>query len=79
MIQKKEYGVIVPHENLSKEALNGLIEEFVSRDGTDSGYTKLSLEQRAGQVKRQLEKGTAVIVFDQTTQTANIVPKEEFG
>jgi len=75
---KTENGVRVPPENISKEALNGLIEEFVSRDGTDTGYTKLTLEERVGQVRRQLADGTAVIVYDLSTETANIVSKEAF-
>lgn len=36
--------MIVPYEKLSPEALRGLIEEFVTRPGTDTGYTDGSLE-----------------------------------
>jgi len=68
--------VIIPHEKLSTEALEGLIEEFVTRDGTDTGYEKKSLENDVSMVKRQLKRGDVVIVFDQTTKTSNIVPKD---
>jgi uncharacterized protein YheU (UPF0270 family) len=71
----KEKGVIVPHRELSEEALQGLLEEFVSRDGTDSGYTKLSLQQRVDQVRRQLDRGEVVVVYNPTTQSANITPR----
>lgn len=54
-----------------------MLEEFVSRDGTDSGYTKLSLQQRVHQVRRQLDRGEAVVVYNQTTQSANIVPRRD--
>jgi uncharacterized protein len=57
--------------------LNGLIEEFVTRPGLDTGYTNNILEQHINMVKRQLKRGDAVIVFDETTQTANIVPKDQ--
>ena len=67
--------MIIPYEKLSREALEGLIEEFVTREGTDSGYTKKSLEENVEMVKRQLEKGDAFIVYDEVTQTANIVSK----
>ena len=67
--------MIIPYEKLSREALDGLIEEFVTREGTDSGYTKKSLEENMEMVKRQLEKGDAFIVYDEVTQTANIVSK----
>lgn len=72
-----EKGIIVPYEKISKEALQGLLEDFVSRDGTDSGYTKLTLQQRADQVRRQLERGEAVIVFDLQAKTANIVSMKD--
>ena len=38
-------GMIMPHDNLTEEALQGLIEEFVTREGTDTGYTGGSLEE----------------------------------
>jgi hypothetical protein len=69
-------GIIVPYERLSQEALRGLIEEFVTRDGSDTGYTDGSLEDNVRMVMRQLKMGAVLIVYDETTQTANIVPKE---
>lgn len=68
--------MIIPHKRLSPEALNGLIEEFVTRDGTDTGYTKGTLEENVAMVKRQLDQGDVFIVFDEADQAANIVPKE---
>jgi uncharacterized protein YheU (UPF0270 family) len=73
----KGKGVIVPHRELSEAALQGLLEEFVSRDGTDSGYTKLSLQQRVDQVHRQLDRGEAVVVYNPATQSANIIPRRD--
>ena len=67
--------VIIPFEKLSPEALQGLIEEFVTRPGTDSGYTRNSLSENVDMVKRQLRLGEALIVFDCCSQTANIVSK----
>ena len=67
--------MIIPYEKLSREALNGLIEEFVTRAGTDSGYTKATLEENIEMVKRQLKRGEAFIVYDEATQSANIVSK----
>ena len=69
-------GIIIPHDRLSMEALQGLIEEFVTRVGTDTGYTDGSLEKIVEMVTRQLIRGEIFIVYDEGTQTANIVPKE---
>lgn len=74
--QNDKTGIIIPHEKLNPEALQGLIEEFVTRDGTDTGYDKKSLVNDMAMVKRQLKKGDAVIVYDNSTKTCNIVPKE---
>ena len=67
--------MIVPYEKLSPEALRGLIEEFVTRPGTDTGYTKGSLEDNVDLVMKQLKLRDVFIVYDKRTQTANIVPK----
>ena len=69
-----EHGLIIPHEQLSPQALQGLIEEFVTRDGTDNGYTRASLEKNVAVVMAALRRKEVVIVYDETTQTANIVP-----
>jgi uncharacterized protein len=67
---------IIPVERLSPEALRGVIEEFVSREGTDYGEVAVSLETSSGQVRRKLEKGLAVLIFDDETETTNIVPAD---
>ena len=68
--------MIIPHEKLSPEALKGLIEEFVTRPGTDTGYTKKTLEENVDMVMKQLKLGDVVVVYDEDSQTANIVPKD---
>lgn len=68
--------LVIPYKQLSPEALSGLIEEFVTRDGTDSGYTKGSLVENVAMVRRQLDRGQAVIVFDTRTKTCNIMPAD---
>ena len=70
-------SLVIPHKQLSAEALSGLIEEFVTRDGTDSGYTRGSLEENVAMVRRQLEAGQAVVVYDERTQSCNIVPADD--
>lgn len=69
-------NLVIPHKELSPEALSGLIEEFVTRDGTDSGYTRGSLEENVAMVRRQLDAGQAVIVYDERAQSWNIVPAD---
>lgn len=65
----------IPVGRLSSEALDGLIEEFVTRDGTDYGEHEQPLEQKKRAVARQLERREVVIVFDPESGTCNLVPK----
>lgn len=66
--------VEVPLDALSRDALRGVIEEFVTRAGTDYGTQEKSIEEKMRDVERQLERGDARIVFDVDAQTTNIVP-----
>lgn len=65
--------VEVPHTALSPEALAGVIEEFVTRAGTDYGVRERTLEEKIADVRRQLERGEAILVFDPETGTTNVV------
>jgi len=45
-------AVKIPCDQLSSEALHVVIEEFVSRDGTDYGETEIPVETKIGQLLR---------------------------
>ena len=62
----------IPVDRLSPEALQGVIEEFISREGTDYGEREVSRETKFRQVKSRLEKGSAVLIFDDEAETTNI-------
>ena len=64
--------VLVPHTELSPEALRGVVESFVLREGTDYGTYEYSLEQKVSHVMRQLERGEARILFDPLTSSVQI-------
>ena len=70
-------GVKIPYDKLSFQALNGVIEEFVTRDSTDYGEKEFSLETKIFQVLDQLKSGKAVIVFDQESETCNILRSDD--
>ena len=59
---------------LSAAALEGLIESFVGREGTDYGERECTLAEKVADVRRQLERGEARIVFDPDTESVDIVP-----
>jgi uncharacterized protein YheU (UPF0270 family) len=63
---------IIPVDKLSAEALDGVIKEFISRNGTDYGEFEASAEKKFKQVKQKLGKGLAVLIYDDETETTNI-------
>ena len=63
----------IPHNQLSADTLNGLIEEFVTRNGTDLTDAPRSIEQD----HKLLEQGKAVITFDEDTESCNILLRED--
>ena len=68
-----ETGVTVEADQLSPGALRGLVEEYVTREGTDYGHAEWTLEEKVAAVYRQLECGEARIVFDVEQESASIV------
>jgi uncharacterized protein YheU (UPF0270 family) len=65
--------LFVPYTELSPEALRGVMESFVLREGTEYGEHDFSLEQKLAHVYRQLERSEAQIVFDPNTETIDII------
>ena len=63
----------IPLQSLSSEALIGVIETYVLREGTDYGHRDVSLTEKCAAVRRQLVDGTAEVCYDPDTGTTNIV------
>ncbi|MEO6516599.1 MAG: YheU family protein [Steroidobacteraceae bacterium] len=66
--------VVVPHSALSSQALHGLVESFVLREGTDYGDREFTHEQKVAQVIAQLERGEARILYDPETESVTLLP-----
>lgn len=64
----------IPYSSLSEDALRGLIEEFVSREGTDYGHSEHSFEDKVRAVMAQLKRGEARITFDPESETCTLEP-----
>ncbi|MFN3580378.1 MAG: YheU family protein [Pseudomonas sp.] len=74
--------MLIPYDLLDPETLQRLLEDFVTRDGTDNGY-EASLEQRVERLRKQLHSGNVLIVFHPDTGDTSLahrrdVPKELF-
>ncbi len=74
--------MLIPYDQLEPETLTRLIEDFVTRDGTDNG-DDTPLQTRVLRVRQALTKGQAFIVFDLDSQQCQLmlkhdIPKELF-
>lgn len=76
MDESEAEPVEIPMEALSSDALRGVIEQFVLREGTDYGERETSFEQKVAAVWRQLERGDARIWFDPGSESVTLAPKE---
>jgi len=69
--------VQIPAERLSPAALDGLIEELVTREGTEYGARDYTLDEKERVVRRQLEKSELVIVFDPESESCSLVTRDQ--
>lgn len=69
--------MIIPYEQLSSDALQGLIEEFITREGTDYGIEEVSLSIKVEQIKVQLSRREVVVVFDVASETVSILSRRD--
>lgn len=63
---------------LSEDALDNLIIDIITRQGTDYGECEIDFEVKKKQLKNNLYSGDAVIVFSPTEDACDIIRIEEF-
>ena len=68
----------IPLDRLSPDILNGVIEEFILREGTDYGAQESSLDNKIAQVRRQLGRGDVLITFDPVTENCTLLTEHQF-
>ena len=67
---EEQSGIQIPASELSSDALRNLIEEFVTRDGTEFTDAEAKVER----VKALLKRGEVEIWYDEVSQTCGIHP-----
>ena len=72
---EENQSVEIPHTELSADALRGVIESFVLREGTEYGSKDYSLDEKVAHVLRQLERKEAQILFDPGSETIDLIVK----
>lgn len=69
--------VEVPWDAIAADTLEALVEEYVTRDGTDYGDSEVPLARKVAQVRDQLRRGEVVIVFEEATESINLLTRRD--
>lgn len=69
--------MIIPYQELSQEALQALIEDFVTREGTDYGLVEMSMQEKSEYLLALLKKGDLLITYDTELESCGLITKEE--
>ena len=69
LVAQKTTAMRIPHLQLSPTALRAVVEEFVTRDGTDHS----SVDERIESVLHQLDVGSVELHFEPETETCTIL------
>ncbi len=67
----------VPPVKLASDTLEALLEEYASRDGTDYGEVELTLAQKVGNLRRQLDAEELCLLFHTETEHWDLVPARD--
>ena len=65
-------GVQIPWTSLKPETLRAIVEEFITREGTDYGDVEVSLQHKVDAVVVQLKNGHAAVFWDEDTETCTL-------
>jgi uncharacterized protein YheU (UPF0270 family) len=68
----------VPLDALSPDALAGVIDSFILREGTDYGVQELSHEAKVERIQRLLLTGKVKIVFDPSDESVTLLTLQDF-
>jgi len=68
--------MLIPWQQLQADTLNNLLEDFVTRDGSDNG-DETPVDVRVERARRALQKGVAVIVFDPSSGQCQLLLKSQ--
>ena len=69
--------ILVPWQSIPPETLEALLEEIVTRDGTDYGAVEKSTAQKLLAARRQLEAGYAYLLWNDESESASLVSPDE--
>ena len=68
----------IPFEQLQADTLTAILEEFISREGTDYGLQEVSFEQQLEKARQSMLSGDVVIVYDSQLESCQLLKLDEY-
>ena len=78
--EEKDQGppIEIPVSSLSADALKGIVDSFIMREGTDYGVEEVSFEKKVQNLLRKIEKEEIRLVFDPNTESVTFLTEREW-
>lgn len=70
--------MLIPWQALPQATLMRLLEEFITREGTDYGLQEYTLAEKVEQIMCDIKSGNCVIVFDQDTESTTLMLQQDY-
>ncbi len=70
--------VLVSPADLSSEALEGIIESFILREGTDYGSVEVDHDKKFLQIQNKIMKNEFLITFDSESESINLLTRQQW-
>jgi hypothetical protein len=67
----------IPLDNLSEAAIEGIIESFILREGTDYGAVEISLESKKTQIRKQIARKEIKVFFDPNSESVTLMTAQQ--
>lgn len=71
--------VEIPWTALSREALQGVIDDFLLREGTDYGAVEVEYSKKVERIRKQLESGDIRILFDPESGSVTLMTEKDWS
>lgn len=59
--------MIIPPESLASETLTSLLQDYITREGTDYGEIELTLEEKLAILRPQVMNANVLIIYDESS------------
>lgn len=67
----------IPPQQLQPDVLRAVLEEFITREGTDYGQREFTLDEKVAQLQQQLASRQVVLVFDPESESCTLLPRDQ--